>query len=102
MKWIDLTYDSPAENLACDEALLDHCEEGGEGEILRFWEPSAFFVVLGALSVVTMGFAMLCIQPLFILLIPLFLLVMALMEQSESAIVADELNVTSQSQSFQS
>ena len=53
----------------------------------------AFFVALGALSVVTMGFAMLCIQPLFILLIPLFLLVMAFMEQSESAIVADELNV---------
>jgi hypothetical protein len=53
----------------------------------------AFFAVLAALSVVTMGFAMLCIQPLFILMIPLFLLVMALMEQSESAIVADELTV---------
>ena len=53
-----------------------------------------FFVVMGGLSLVTMGFAMLCIQPLFILLIPLFLLVMALMEQSESALVADELNVT--------
>jgi len=53
----------------------------------------AFFAVLAALSVVTMGFAMLCIQPLFILMIPLFLLVMALMEQCESAIVADELTV---------
>ena len=47
MKWIDLTYPSPEENLACDEALLDLCEEGAEGEILRFWEPSAYFVVLG-------------------------------------------------------
>jgi lipoate-protein ligase A len=47
MKWIDLTYKSPAENLACDEVLLDVCEEGREGEILRFWEPTAPFVVLG-------------------------------------------------------
>ena len=53
----------------------------------------AFFVLLAALSVVTMGFAMLCIQPLFILMIPLFLLVMAVTEQSESAIIADELKV---------
>ena len=52
-----------------------------------------FFVILGALSVVTMGFAMLCIQPLFFLMIPLFMLVMTLLEQSESAIVADELKV---------
>lgn len=47
MKWIDLTLPSPEENLACDEALLDHCEEGAEGGILRFWEPTAYFVVLG-------------------------------------------------------
>jgi hypothetical protein len=53
----------------------------------------AFFVLLAALSVVTMGFAMLCVQPLFILMIPLFLLVMAVTEQSESAIIADELKV---------
>ena len=52
-----------------------------------------FFVILGALSVVTMGFAMLCIQPLFFLMIPLFMLVMTLLEQSESAIVVDELKV---------
>ena len=54
----------------------------------------AFFGLLAALSVVTMGFAMLCVQPLFILMIPLFLLVMAVTEQSESAIIADELKVT--------
>ena len=53
----------------------------------------AFFVVVGLLSAVTMGLAALCIQPLFILMIPLFLLVMVLMEQSESAIVADEMKV---------
>jgi lipoate---protein ligase len=46
MKWLDAVYPSPAENLACDEALLDLCEEEGE-EILRFWESSQHFVVLG-------------------------------------------------------
>lgn len=53
----------------------------------------AFFAILAVLSVVTMGFAMVCFQPLFILMMPLFLLVMALTEQSESAIIADEMNV---------
>ena len=47
MKWIDLTYASPAENLACDEVLLDFCEENGTDEILRFWEPMDHFVALG-------------------------------------------------------
>jgi len=47
MKYIDLTLGTPAENLACDEALLDLCEDGLEGEILRFWEPKETFVVVG-------------------------------------------------------
>jgi lipoate-protein ligase A len=47
MKHIDLTLPSPAENLAADEALLDECEAGGGGEILRFWEPREYFVVVG-------------------------------------------------------
>jgi lipoate-protein ligase A len=47
MKYIDLTLPSPEENLACDEALLDLCEEGWDGEILRFWEPRGHFVVVG-------------------------------------------------------
>src|SRR6266404_876476 len=47
MKYIDLTLGTPAENLACDEALLNMCEEGLEGEILRFWEPKETFVVVG-------------------------------------------------------
>jgi len=43
----DLTLPTPEENLACDEALLDLCEGTGTGELLRFWEPSSYFVVLG-------------------------------------------------------
>src|SRR5271167_2847545 len=47
MKHLDLTLPSPAENLACDEALLDWCEENGGEEILRFWESPETFVVVG-------------------------------------------------------
>jgi lipoate-protein ligase A len=47
MKWLDLTLPSPAANLACDEALLDACDQGTGGEVLRFWEPSEYFVVVG-------------------------------------------------------
>jgi lipoate---protein ligase len=47
MKFLDLTLPTPAENLACDEALLDLREaDGGEG-ILRFWEAREHFLVLG-------------------------------------------------------
>jgi lipoate---protein ligase len=47
MKHLDLTLPSPAENLACDEALLDWREENGGEEVLRFWESSETFVVVG-------------------------------------------------------
>ena len=47
MKLLDLTLPSPAENLACDEALLDWREENGGEEILRFWESPETFVVVG-------------------------------------------------------
>jgi lipoate-protein ligase A len=47
MKLLDLTLSSPAENLACDEALLDWREENGGEEILRFWESPEIFVVVG-------------------------------------------------------
>jgi lipoate---protein ligase len=47
MNQLDLTLPSPAENLAGDEALLDGGEAGEGGEILRFWEPREFFVVVG-------------------------------------------------------
>ena len=38
MKCLDLTLDTPAENLACDEALLDLCETGGEEVLLEYWD----------------------------------------------------------------
>lgn len=47
MKCFDRTFDTPQENLACDEALLDWCEEGFGDDLLRFWQPRQHFVVLG-------------------------------------------------------
>ncbi len=47
MKLLDLTLPTPAENLACDEALLDLAETTPGLEVLRFWEPREHFVVLG-------------------------------------------------------
>jgi lipoate-protein ligase A len=47
MKYLDLTLSTPAENLACDEALLDWCDEHDGPEVLRFWEPQQHFVVVG-------------------------------------------------------
>lgn len=44
---LDLTCETPAENLACDEALLEACDAGAAPEVLRFWEPRESFVVLG-------------------------------------------------------
>lgn len=47
MLYLDLTLPTPEANLACDEALLDHCEEERDLGILRFWESPEPFVVLG-------------------------------------------------------
>lgn len=47
MRLLEHSYDSPAENLALDEALLDEAESGRGEEILRFWTSPAYFVVLG-------------------------------------------------------
>lgn len=47
MKYLDLTFEDPARNLACDEALLELSENGDEDEILRVWEAKKYFVVLG-------------------------------------------------------
>ncbi len=44
---LDLSFSSPEENLACDEALLDEAEAGRDFSVLRFWESSRPFVVLG-------------------------------------------------------
>ena len=38
---------SPAELLARDEALLDHCESTDHPGFLTFWESTTYFVVLG-------------------------------------------------------
>jgi len=51
MDLLDLTLDTPAENLALDEALLLAAEEAaGPRETLRLWEPRQNFVVLGSSS----------------------------------------------------
>lgn len=47
MKFLDLTFGDPAEDLALDEALLDVCEEQNGPEILRLWNPRTYFVVAG-------------------------------------------------------
>ena len=47
MTCCDLTLPTPEENLACDEALLDMCDENKAEEVLRFWEPARYFVVVG-------------------------------------------------------
>lgn len=47
MKFMDYSAPTPAENLACDEALLDLAEEQGGDPVLRCWESPRHFVVLG-------------------------------------------------------
>jgi lipoate---protein ligase len=47
MQILELTLNSPAGNLAGDEALLERCEARGGPGILRFWESPIPFVVLG-------------------------------------------------------
>src|SRR5687768_4381333 len=54
MYHLPLTLETPAANLALDEALLDAAEAGEvTGEVLRLWEPAAPFVVLGRSSPLT-------------------------------------------------
>jgi lipoate-protein ligase A len=53
MKLLDLTLDTPAEDLALDEALLDDAEQtdtSSDTEVLRLWEPQQIFVVAGSSS----------------------------------------------------
>ncbi len=47
MQCLDITFDSPHENLAADEVLLDQLESGHGDGMLRFWESPVPFVVLG-------------------------------------------------------
>jgi lipoate---protein ligase len=51
MRLLELTLDTPAENLALDEALLLAAEGAGDPtEVLRLWEPQQFSVVVGSSS----------------------------------------------------
>lgn len=51
MKLLELTLETPEENLALDEALLDVAETSEEaGEVLRLWESPGHVVVLGRSS----------------------------------------------------
>jgi lipoate-protein ligase A len=51
MQLLELTLDTPAENIALDEALLLSAEEDETAdEALRLWEPRQHFVVLGSSS----------------------------------------------------
>ncbi|MEM9942033.1 MAG: lipoate--protein ligase family protein [Planctomycetota bacterium] len=51
MKLLDWTAVGPAENLAIDEALLEHAEtQNDHPEVLRLWHPSNTAVILGRSS----------------------------------------------------
>ena len=47
MQFLDLSFSTPALNLAADEWLLNQAEIGACGATLRFWESPAYFVALG-------------------------------------------------------
>jgi len=48
MEFLDIAFHTPEHNLACDEALLDLCEQRpSERSILRFWESERYFIVIG-------------------------------------------------------
>lgn len=51
MKLLDLTLDSPAENLALDEALLEQAESSQcEDDVLRLWESPQSAIIIGRSS----------------------------------------------------
>jgi lipoate---protein ligase len=47
MHFLDTPYTTPAEQLACDDVLLDLCEGEKGDEVLRVWMPERPFVVVG-------------------------------------------------------
>lgn len=48
LQLVDVSMESPALNLALDEALLEQCEaDAGAGGVLRFWRSADYFVVVG-------------------------------------------------------
>lgn len=46
----DISFHEPHENILYDEVLLMLAEKGQGGEVLRFWESSSYFVVLGLIG----------------------------------------------------
>ena len=56
-----------------------------------------FTVIFGCLTLfgaVTMGLGFICMQPLFLLMYPLMLVLYAIIEESQAAVVVDDLGVT--------
>jgi lipoate---protein ligase len=47
LRLLDVNFGTPAQNLACDEALLEELEAGFGEPTLRFWQSHVPFVVLG-------------------------------------------------------
>ena len=48
MKFLELSFDEPAANLACDEALLEMVEADSlSDDCLRIWQAKKYFVVVG-------------------------------------------------------
>jgi lipoate-protein ligase A len=47
MKYLEATFPDGASNLACDEALIEYCEDGQAQGVLRVWEAPDYFVVIG-------------------------------------------------------
>jgi lipoate-protein ligase A len=47
MKVLDLSFPDPEQNLVYDDELLLKADKAGGGEVLRFWESSRVFVVMG-------------------------------------------------------
>ena len=43
----DISFSTPAENILFDDVLLHLAEQGSSPEVLRFWESSEIFIVLG-------------------------------------------------------
>lgn len=50
MLCLDISFPTPQEDILFDDALLFLAEQGMGGEILRFWEASRIFIVLGRVS----------------------------------------------------
>ncbi len=48
MRLLDISYTTPAENLALDEALLAHVDSGNAPDTVRLWESPIPFVVVGS------------------------------------------------------